>query len=343
MMLGKNDHVGGFPTDALKSDAVRQFLQSVIPDREGGFGWGTDQLGGEGVADLLRACGSIDLSLGRLVEGHINAARLIFTFGDAPLSKKVAEDIRAGHLIAIWNTERPDAPLRVSEDRDRLTLHGEKFFASGVGHVERAVVSVIDPEGAGRLAYIKLDRANMAHEWWHLTAMRASATGSITLSGIEVASGDIFGAAGDYSREPDFSAGAWRTLAVQAGGLRHLVDVVRAHLRQTTQHEADAQKLRFAMLIANCQTTELWIERCAQALDGRDIAASHAVALVNTSRLAVTEAAEACISLAKQTIGARAFMPGNPAEKLLRDLDFYLRQPAPDQATLDAATFYLLD
>ena len=338
---GLVDRVGGFPTQALATDEVKQFLRSVIPAREGGPGWGTDQLGGAGLAEMLLICGGIDLPLGRLVEGHVNAARLIFTFGEAPLSEKVAEDIRSGHLIAIWNTERPNTPLRFVADRGRLVLQGEKFFASGVGHVDRAVVSVIDPEGAGRLAYIKLDQANIPHEWWELAAMRASATGSITLNGIEVEPSDIFGTDGDYGREPDFSAGAWRTLAVQAGGLRHLAHVTRAHLLNTAQHEADPQKLRFATLVAHCQTAELWVERCAQALDGRDIAADQAVLLVNTARLAVTEAAEACISLVKQAIGARAFMPGNPAEKLLRDLDFYLRQPAPDQTRLDVATFHL--
>ena len=38
-------------------------------------------------------------------------------------------------------------------------------------------------------------------------------------------------APGDYLREPDFSAGAWRGSAVASGGLRSLVDLAAETLR----------------------------------------------------------------------------------------------------------------
>ena len=338
-----SDVMGGFPSQALRLDVTRRFLTGTVPARLGGAGYGTDQLGGEAVRRALTACGAADLSLGRLVEGHVNAARLVFTYGTGALQEKVAADLLAGHLVAIWSTERPQSPVRALRQGSTVVIEGEKAFASGVGHVDRAVISVTNENGQQQLAYIALDPAAMPFQRWPLNAMRASSTGSITLSGLVIEETDLFGVEGDYVKEPDFSAGAWRTLAVQLGGLQALCARVKAHLLMTTHQRADAQKLRFGVLVGHCQTLALWVEACAQRLDGRPIDAGAAVALVNTARSATIDGLEASLRLAKQTIGSRAFLPGSEVERLLRDLDFYLRQPAPDQTRIDAAEYYLKD
>ena len=336
-----NDARGGFPGKALKLDTIERFLAGTVPKRLGGAGYGTDQLGGGDLYKALVACGAADLSLGRLIEGHVNAARIVFTYGSPALQNKVADDLFAGHLVAIWNTERAQSPVRVGRRGSAAEVIGEKAFASGVGHVERAVISVIEEDGRQALAYITPDPAITSHDWWALNAMRASSTGSITLSGTMIEADDIFGLDGDYLKEPDFSAGAWRTLAVQLGGLQALCGYVKTHLVMTTHDRADAQKLRLGALVGHCQTLQLWVEKCASALDGRPIEAEAAVALVNTARSATIDGLEASLRIAKQTIGSRAFLPGSPAERLLRDLDFYFRQPAPDQTRMDVATHHL--
>ena len=50
------------------------------------------------------------------------------------------------------------------------------------------------------------------------------------------------------------------------------------------------------------------------------------------------------IRIAQRALGLNGFIEGRPAERLMRDLATYLRQPAPDEATeLAAAAFIARD
>ena len=58
-----------------------------------------------------------------------------------------------------------------------------------------------------------------------LQGMRGAVTGAVDFSGCSIETDSGLGTPGDYLREPDFSAGAWRGSAVASGGLRGLVDL----------------------------------------------------------------------------------------------------------------------
>ena len=64
-----------------------------------------------------------------------------------------------------------------------------------------------------------------------LQGMRAAVTGAVDFTGCETPAGGLLGQAGDYLREPDFSAGAWRGSAVALGGLSALLDQAVAQLQ----------------------------------------------------------------------------------------------------------------
>jgi alkylation response protein AidB-like acyl-CoA dehydrogenase len=59
--------------------------------------------------------------------------------------------------------------------------------------------------------------------------MRASASGEVNFSGIEVTNDSIIGGPDDFHRQPMFSVGAWRFAAVQLGGIAMLYDLARGH------------------------------------------------------------------------------------------------------------------
>ena len=171
--------------------------------------------------------------------------------------------------------------------------------------------------------------------------MQATATGEINLSGIEISGGDIIGLDGDYLREPDFSAGAWRTLAAQLGAMESLFALFLADLRETGRGSHSVQRVRLAEVAIACETARLWVKGCAHRAESGAESAVDAITYVNLARAAVSRAAEETISRVQRGIGARAFLISNPAEQTARDLSFYLRQPAPDQ-TLDEAAEALL-
>ena len=65
---------------------------------------------------------------------------------------------------------------------------------------------------------------------WRAHGMRASASGRVNFSGIEVTNDSIIGGPDDFHRQPMFSIGVWRFAAVQLGGIAALCDVARDHL-----------------------------------------------------------------------------------------------------------------
>ena len=337
------DRTGDFPTECVALLMDRGILKAVLPRSFGGAGLGTERQGCLPLALLLMQIGRRSLSLGRLFEGHANAARLIFEFGSIRLQEIAARDIRAGHLMAIWNTEVPGEPVRLDARDGQFIVNGKKIFASGVGHVDRAVISARQIDGTNRLVYLRfsIGDAPANHDGWDLHGMRATATGAIDLSGIMVVPDCIFGEPDDYLKEPDFSAGAWRTLAVQAGGIAALFDVVIGHLWSTEHDKAVPQKMRLAKIVAQYQTAKLWVERCANSIDRTDISSEEAISIVKTARSVISDCVVVALDLTKQAVGARAFLVSNPVEKIMRDLDFYLRQPAPDQAKIDVADYFL--
>jgi hypothetical protein len=45
--------------------------------------------------------------------------------------------------------------------------------------------------------------------------------------------------------------------------------------------------------------------------------------------------------MVQRTLGLAGFLQSNPAERLMRDLATYLRQPAPDEALTEAAARFI--
>jgi alkylation response protein AidB-like acyl-CoA dehydrogenase len=65
------------------------------------------------------------------------------------------------------------------------------------------------------------------------------------------------------------------------------------------------------------------------------------VATINLARIAVEAACLDLMREAQRALGLAAMVRPNPAERLLRDLSTYLRQPAPDLVLTEAALHHL--
>jgi alkylation response protein AidB-like acyl-CoA dehydrogenase len=173
--------------------------------------------------------------------------------------------------------------------------------------------------------------------------MRASATGAVDFTGVEVEPVEIVGREGDYERQPWFSAGAWRFAAVQLGGMERLFDLLRRHLQETNRGQDSHQAARLGEAAMAVETARLWVARAATITEDSlgSKAPEQLVAYVNLARLAVETAALELMQLAQRSIGLQAFMRPNPIERISRDLATYLRQPGPDRALTDAAAWVL--
>ena len=314
-------------------------LRAVLPRCLGGFGFGTEPAGAEGLSTVLRLIGRGDLSLGRIFEGHVNAVQLVLRYGNERQVDAAARDVRDGHLHAIWNTEIPPGVRRVGQ----AWLSGRKSHCSAAGVATRGVITVDQHLDGGQLLLTRIqpgERSGPVSGLLH--GMRATQTGWVDFECYVPGEDDWIGQPGDYLREPVFSAGAWRTLAVLLGGLEALVGEVNRQLAARGRDGDPHQRARVAKATIARETAYLWVSVCARLADGGDYATAGVAEYVNLARGAVEAACLDTLRLTQRSLGLAAFVDSNPVEPLMRDLATYLRQPALDEALDEAAAYFMV-
>jgi alkylation response protein AidB-like acyl-CoA dehydrogenase len=332
------DEDGAYPSADIAALHESGLLTAVLPTECGGTG-----LSGLSLSEILRSIGSGNLPLGRLFEGHVNALEVVLRYGNRDQIELIAEGAKAGKLFGVWNTDDSNG-LRLIHRHGRPWLEGRKILASGAGHIERPLVTATDENGRRLMVLPKLgssDRADLSR--WRAQGMRASATGAVDFTGVEIQPIEIVGRDGDYERQPWFSAGAWRFAAVHLGGMERLFDLLRRHLQETNRGQDPHQASRLGGGAMAIETVRLWVAQAA-TITGTPFGSrppEQLVAYVNLARLAVEAAALDLMQLVQRSVGLQAFLRPNPIERISRDLATYLRQPGPDRARTDAATWIL--
>jgi alkylation response protein AidB-like acyl-CoA dehydrogenase len=331
------DSLAAFPAADIDALRDRGVLLAPLPLRHGGLGLGTEPAGAIGLFDLLRVLGGGNLAVGRIVEGHVNALQLICLYGNEAQIARAAEDAACGHLFAIWNTE---APPGVRRGKDGV-LTGRKSHGSAAGSATRAVITVDHP-GRSRLLMVLMrpgERTGANPDALH--GMRAAQSGWIDFDFYAPRAADWIGDPGDYLREPAFSAGAWRALAVILGGIEALVDQMRAQLHARGRDGNAHQAARIAQALIAQETASLWILKAARLEESVDVRPEDITSYVGLARRAVEMAAMEAIQLVQRSLGLAALVDTNPVELLVRDLATYLRQPALDEAVEEAAAHFV--
>jgi alkylation response protein AidB-like acyl-CoA dehydrogenase len=331
------DQDGAYPGADVSALHESGLLTAVLPVKFGGTG-----LSGLSLSEILRSIGSGSLPLGRLFEGHVNVLELVLRYGNPQRVELVAEEARAGKLFGVWNTDDANG-LRLIHRHGRSWLEGRKVLASGAGHIERPLVTATDEKGCRLMVLPKLDPGRADLSRWTAHGMRASATGAVDFTGVEIQPLEIVGCDGDYERQPWFSAGAWRFAAVHLGGMERLYDLLRKQLRDTDRGKDPHQAARLGQAAMAVETARLWVAQAASAADAPlgSRAPEQLVAYVHLARLAVESGALELMQLVQRSVGLQAFLRPNPIERISRDLATYLRQPGPDRALTDAAAWIL--
>ncbi len=323
------DRNAGFPWDDMEALRRCGVLVATLPCRVGGLGLGQE------LFDLLRLIGSANLAVGRLIEGHVNALWLIWRYGTDAQLARAAGDAALGHLFGIWNTEEPPG-VHLQDG----ALSGKKINCSAAVAATRAVITVGHPDEARMLMVTLAPDMSAGAMPGRLLGMRATQAGWIDFRGYRPDAEDWIGQAGDYMREPEFSAGAWRTLAALTGGIGTLGEMLREQLRARGRDGAPWQAERIAQSLIAEQTAWLWSRECAR-LVATDASAAAMTGYVNLARRAVEMAGLTMLELVQRSLGLSAFVEGNPAERQMRDLATYLRQPAMDEALAEAAAHFV--
>jgi alkylation response protein AidB-like acyl-CoA dehydrogenase len=326
--------------DALRAAGV---LTAVLPAPEG-CALGTARGTARPLSDMLRALGAADLSLARLVEGHVNAALLVETHG-APATRAAMRDaVRSGALLGVWGADGP-APLTVRTLPDgRLRLQGAKRFASGLGHVATALVTAREgADGPQRMLLMPADDpARHRPGDWTASALRATRSGGFDASGLTLPPEAAIGGPGDLAVEPWFEGGVWRYCAAHVGGAEGLIARWTALLERMGRLSDPVQRDRLGRATAEAVAARAVVEAAAEAVEGASEAGgdreavARAVAHALFAREAVEAACARILALSERALGMAAQDAAGDVDGHRRDLSLFLRQAAPD-AKLDRA------
>lgn len=318
--------------------------QACLPRAYGGESLAIDAARVEDLFSILRRLGRANLSVARLFEGHVNAVRLVDLYGAPAVQESVFGAVGQGALMGVWGADGP-RPLAYERNGVGLVLNGEKLFASGLGQVGYAVVTLREAgsgEGPAELAVIDVsDPVRQDAELWTASGMRATASGRFRFDGLRIEADHRLGQAGDYQREPHFEGGVWRYCAAHLGGAEALVDLWRDALSSRGRLDDPLQLTRLGRAAALCRAMAACIRAAAQQVEtcdpGSESAVEIAVADVLLARQFTEEACVEVLALAEKSLGTMAHGIGSPIERVRRDLSLFIRQAAPDAKLIRAA------
>ncbi len=292
------------------------------------------------LAGALRRIGRADLSVGRIIEGHLNALRLIGLYGDQAQKRRFLASAGEGAVFGVWGADGP-SPVEISAAASgQSRLSGSKRFASGLGLLSFAVVTARDGDGHVQLLIAEAsdpERGNLSS--WKPSGMRATASGDFTFDGMDIPVSRILGDPDVYMREPYFEGGIWRYAAVQLGGLEALTEIARRHVRDRKLSGDGNFARRIADLAIGCETGRLWLESACDRVETAG-AGQNEVAYVLLAREAIERACVEGMTIIDRLIGAASFFDTHPADRIRRDLLFYLRQANLDGKAHAAAHSY---
>jgi alkylation response protein AidB-like acyl-CoA dehydrogenase len=321
------------------------FLAVPIPREMGGKAWGVEPGTWRHLLRLLKIIGRGNLSVGRIYEGHVNALQLVLQWGSPAQIEAAAEDVQNGCLFGVWNTEAPNDGLTLAEVGDgtqRFRLSGAKTFASGASILQRVFANAT-MAGGWQMCLVPLDQVKVEcdADSWQPLGMRATESIRVNFDGVEVDGAALFGAPGDYNREPWFSGGAIRFAAVQLGGAEAIAEASRHFLRQEGRIEDPHQAIRAGEMAALLESGNLWLEGAASRAEVAAACPEELVAYAGLMRRTIERIGMEVIEHAVRSSGARALLRPNSLERLVRDLTMYLRQPVPDFVLVHAGRFTL--
>ncbi len=275
----------------------------------------------------LVSMAEVNLPVARLYEGHVNALRLVRSLADPAIMTDVQRDADAGLLYGVWGAEGATALAT-----DGPVLVGGKRFASGLGTVSRAVVTIGQGETVRLALLLVTDVARHRPETWRKTGMRATVSGDFDAGGLPLDALHWIGAPGDYLKEPGFIGGVWRIAAVQVGGTMGLLRAAADHLAILGRLGAEAQVTRLAPVLTRALAAADFTLRaavCAEGPEGlRD--PERAASLSAQARLLTEDVGQDAIACVERAVGLPHFDMDAPTGRMARDLATYMRQAARD-------------
>lgn len=277
---------------------------------------------------LVRRVAAADGSVGRILDGHLNAVERLAVQGPAALRDRELAAVSARRLRAgVWGGDPVPGegpPAAVVRGHDGEVLRGVKTFCSGAGGLHRALVLARDDAAPGPASvWIDLTdsrRVEVDAGWYRSRGLVASASHRVVFHDAPVLA--RLGANGAIAAQPWFGRDALRTAASWAGMADAAVAAATAGLRARPR-VGDLEGLAMGRILTAQRTIDVWLAAAATAMDaaGSDLAA---VAL--HGRVAIADACRALLDEAARACGSHPFATAGALDRSRRDLEVFLLQ-----------------
>jgi hypothetical protein len=275
--------------------------------------------------DLVRDAATADASVGRILDGHLNAIERLEVAAPPELREAELAKLAGGErVLGVWGADPgpgEGSPARIADTAAGAVLRGAKTFCSGAGGVDAALVMVgADDGSAPRLVLVECDeRVEIDRGWYRAAGLRASESHRVLFHDAPVVA--ILGDPGELAREPWFSRDAMRTAASWAGMADAAAEAALAELAARRAGEPLSQ-LAAGRIEASRAAIDAWLAHTAAAVD----AGEELRALSVWMRTGIAAAARAILEEAARACGSHPFVTGGRLDRARRDLETFLLQ-----------------
>jgi hypothetical protein len=268
----------------------------------------------------LSALGRTDLAVARLVEGHVDALRILAEAGRAPVP---------GAVYGVWASASGGTGLSAEAGQDGgWRVEGSMRFCSGAWFIDRALVVISAPDGL-RLVEIDVRAAQQPggalirdDASWPAVGMDATRSVDIAVHALAVSAADAVGGPGFYLDRPGFAAGGVGVAAVWLGGAAKVLD----RLLQTLSGKPGSahQRAHLGAIAVSIAAADALLGELAQRMDSPQLPGGWDDAVA--ARTGVELAVETVLSRAPRVSGATGLCRDAGFAHQMADLAVYIRQ-----------------
>jgi alkylation response protein AidB-like acyl-CoA dehydrogenase len=195
----------------------------------------------------LVAAGRGDLSVARLVEGHLDALAILDEAGVVPAD--------GDDTYGVWAARSSENPTQAERRGGDWVVTGTKPFCSGASFLDRALITAATPDGY-RLFDIDLRRHHRMVESgsWQAVGMAGSDSQTFLFDDVCVPAEQAVGEPGFYLERPGFWFGASGVSACWVGGAMGLVETLLQAVDLSTSEHSIAAIARAHSRVTSMQT-----------------------------------------------------------------------------------------
>lgn len=259
-----------------------------------------------------------DISMGRLVEAHLDA--------DAILADIVGERTGVGEFWGVWAAEPPEPTVTAERRAGRWELTGAKPWCSGAISCTHALVTAHDADRR-RLFAVDLHQSGVRPErgGWVAAGMRTTETGTVRF---DRAVARPIGEPGAYLDRAGFFHGGIGVAACWSGGARK---VATALYSAAVGRRDDITLMHLGAVDARLTQGQAILSHAAAAIDAAPDDLERARRLASQVRWSIEQTATDVIDRVNRALGPAPLVHHREHAQAVADLGVYIRQSHADR------------